>query len=102
MPIQRNSTSCIAGGGSVEPYIGEIWDDRYGCPGKFSILRCVSCRQMVTSPLLAEEDLPALYSQYYPRRETSFGAARQEADAVIAEGSERKRRQASPDPAGHA
>ncbi len=91
MLIKRNSTTCIACGGAVEPYIGDIWDDRYGCPGKFSILRCASCGQMVTSPLLAEADLPALYSQYYPRSATDFAAVRQEADAALAEGAERKR-----------
>jgi SAM-dependent methyltransferase len=91
MLIKTNSISCIACSGAVEPYIGEIWDDRYGCPGKFSVLRCATCGQMVTSPLLAEEDLPALYSQYYPRRETDFDAVRGEADAVLVKGSERKR-----------
>jgi hypothetical protein len=102
MSIQSNSTGCIACGGALAPYIGEIWDDRYGCPGKFSILRCASCGQMVTSPLLAEDDLPALYRRYYPRCETNFEAVRQEANAVLAEGSERNRRQASPNPTGHA
>ena len=98
---RQTSTMCIACGASNEPYIDEIWDDRYGAPGKFSILKCVSCGQMVTSPLLAEEDLPALYSRYYPRREVDLTALRKEADAVLLEGAESKRYREGTDNQGH-
>jgi SAM-dependent methyltransferase len=84
-------SACIACGSENQPYIDKIWDDRYGAPGTFSILKCVSCGQMVTSPLLTEDDLPALYSRYYPRRNVDFSALRNEADAVLLQGAERKR-----------
>jgi SAM-dependent methyltransferase len=93
--------TCIACGANTEPYIDEIWDDRYGSPGTFSILKCVSCGQMVTSPPLAEKDLPELYSRYYPRREVDFNALRSEADAVLAEGAAHKRRREGTDNQGH-
>ena len=55
-------------------FIDRIWDDRYGCPGVFSVRQCISCGQMVTAPQLSEGDLPALYSQYYPRCNIDFDA----------------------------
>jgi 2-polyprenyl-3-methyl-5-hydroxy-6-metoxy-1,4-benzoquinol methylase len=80
---KQTATACIACGGANEPYIDGIWDDRYGCPGKFSIFKCVSCGQMVTSPPLKEQDLPALYSRYYPRASVDLAAIKREADAVL-------------------
>ncbi len=64
--------ACIACGSANQPYIDRIWDDRYGAPGIFSILKCTGCGQMVTSPPLTESDLPALYSRYYPRKNVRF------------------------------
>jgi SAM-dependent methyltransferase len=98
---KQNPMMCIACGAASEPHIGEIWDDRYGAPGKFSILRCASCGQMVTSPPLTEADLPALYSRYYPRREVDLAALRKEADAVLLDGAESKRRREGTDNQGH-
>src|ERR1700750_2749464 len=84
-------SDCIACGSANQPYIDESRDDRCGAPCIFSILKCVSCGQMVTSPTLAESDLPALYSRYYPRRNPDFAALRKEADAVLQEGAARRR-----------
>ena len=99
--MKATSTNCIACGAGNGPYIDEIWDDRYGSPGKFSILKCASCGQMVTSPLLEETDLPALYSSYYPRRDVDFNALRKEADAVLADGAKQKRYREGTDNQGH-
>jgi SAM-dependent methyltransferase len=93
--------TCIACGAANQPYIDRIWDDRYGAPGTFSILRCAGCGQMVTSPLLSEDDLPALYSRYYPRRNIDFTALRKEADAVLVEGAARRRYLDGTDNQGH-
>jgi SAM-dependent methyltransferase len=78
-----------------------MWDDRYGAPGTFAVLKCVSCGQMVTSPPLTEADLPALYSRYYPRRDVDFTALRREADAVLLEGAADKRHRDGTDNQGH-
>jgi SAM-dependent methyltransferase len=94
-------TQCIACNGPNAPYINEIWDDRYGSPGTFSILKCDRCGQMVTSPTLAETDLPALYSRYYPRREVDLEAIRREADLVLSEGAAEKRHREGTDNQGH-
>ncbi|MBY3152895.1 class I SAM-dependent methyltransferase [Rhizobium laguerreae] len=73
---------CIACGSNMETFIERISDDRYGCPGVYSIKRCVSCGHMTTTPPLTEEDLPGLYSTYYPRREVDFSAIEREAALV--------------------
>jgi SAM-dependent methyltransferase len=97
----QTPTTCIACGGPTRLYIEEIWDDRYGSPGKFSIRKCDRCSQMVTSPMLAETDLPALYSRYYPRREVDLVAIRKEADLVLLEGAAEKRQREGTDNQGH-
>ena len=97
----QSPTKCIACGAANENYIDEIWDDRYGSPGVFSILKCVNCGQMVTSPLLAERDLPALYSTYYPRRDVDFEALKKEAALVLLPGAEETRRRNGTDNQGH-
>ncbi|MGO4133798.1 class I SAM-dependent methyltransferase [Rhizobium brockwellii] len=73
---------CIACGSKMQTFIERISDDRYGCPGVYSIDRCVSCGHMSTTPRLTEEDLPALYSNYYPRREIDFDALEREAALI--------------------
>jgi 2-polyprenyl-3-methyl-5-hydroxy-6-metoxy-1,4-benzoquinol methylase len=47
--------------------VGLLHDDRYGRPGRFPAVRCASCghAQLLDSP--GEEELGALYSQFYPR-----------------------------------
>lgn len=76
--------TCITCDSELEVFIDQIWDDRYGCPGLFSIRRCISCGQMVTTPRLREEDLPALYSRHYPRRTVDFEDMEREAALVAA------------------
>jgi SAM-dependent methyltransferase len=99
--MKQISTACIACGASNEPYIDEIWDDRYGAPGKFSILKCADCGQMVTSPLLAEQDLPALDSRCYPRGHVDFAVIEREADLVLQSESATIHRRNGTDDQGH-
>jgi 2-polyprenyl-3-methyl-5-hydroxy-6-metoxy-1,4-benzoquinol methylase len=47
-----------------------VFDDRYGCPDLFELVRCKACGHVMTSPSLAEEELASLYSTYYPRKQT--------------------------------
>lgn len=82
-------------------FIEKIWDDRYGCPGVFSILRCDSCGQMVTTPRLTEADLPGLYSKYYPRRNIDFNALEREGALVRGKFARFKRWLAGTDNQGH-
>lgn len=58
----------------MREYFGSMFDDRYGFPGYFSLHCCPTCGQLQTVPLLIDKDLPALYSNFYPRREIDIGA----------------------------
>lgn len=49
--------------------VRSVFDDRYGCPGQFELVQCMSCNHMMTSPRLGEEDLGELYGTYYPRKQ---------------------------------
>ena len=82
--MTKHKAQCIACGSCMEMFIEKIWDDRYGFPGVFSIMRCVSCDLMITMPRLTEADLPSLYSRYYPRRNIDFDALEREAARVKA------------------
>lgn len=66
--------------------VRDAFDDRYGHPGKFTIQRCVVCGHLMTSPLLREADLPALYGDYYPRKNISAAAVAESAADVAAPG----------------
>lgn len=46
----------------------EIFDDRYGEPNRYQLVRCAACGHVATAPRLRELDLPALYGTYYPRK----------------------------------
>lgn len=72
-------------------FIDRIWDDRYGAPGSFKIVRCVACSQMATTPRLREADLPNLYSTYYPRRGVDYEAIEREANLVTRPGAALRR-----------
>src|SRR5438105_13158245 len=66
--------ACIACGKTMTEHYAAMFDDRYGCPGHFSIFRCPACQHMQTMPLLAESELPDLYAKYYPRRHIDIDA----------------------------
>jgi len=54
-------------------YADNLFDDRYGYPGYFALVKCKSCGQIETNPAISEERLAALYSNYYPRHEVDVG-----------------------------
>ncbi len=49
----------------------QAYDDRYGQPDLFNVVRCTHCGHVMTLPRLRESDLGALYSTYYPRKQVS-------------------------------
>lgn len=60
--------SCPVCASAEHTSIRPVFDDRYGCPDMFSLVRCNVCGHLMTSPALTEEELAGLYSTYYPRR----------------------------------
>lgn len=85
----------------MDAYIDAISDDRYGCPGVFSIQRCPSCGQMATCPPLTEDDLPALYSSFYPRRHVDYQELQTEAHRAASPYAAIRRWMAGTDNQGH-
>ncbi len=61
--------TCCAVCNSIEATtVRPVFDDRYGCPDTFSLVRCNACGHIMTSPALQEDELGRLYSTYYPRK----------------------------------
>ena len=59
-----------------------LFDDRYGHPGEFAVARCAECGFMSTEPRMVESDLPALYSEYYPRGKSTPDGVRRSAETM--------------------
>ena len=45
----------------------ELYDDRYGYPGIFQLVKCTNCRHLFLEGDFSPELLSNLYSNYYPR-----------------------------------
>jgi len=75
------TAACACCGAALSFGSETVFDDRYGHPGSFRLACCASCGAIETVPRLAEKDLPALYTQYYPRRELDPGAVTVPADS---------------------
>ena len=58
---------CPACNGCSVSYIRDVFDDRYGHPELFKLIRCNDCGHVMTTPMLNENDLADLYGTYYPR-----------------------------------
>ena len=70
---------CICCEQVLTPSAGKMFDDRYGYPQFFDIYQCNNCGQYQTAPLLADDELPLLYSKYYPRKKIDIKAIKSEA-----------------------
>jgi 2-polyprenyl-3-methyl-5-hydroxy-6-metoxy-1,4-benzoquinol methylase len=44
-----------------------VYDDRYGYPGNFLVVQCLSCGHKQLQAEFTSENLTELYTQYYPR-----------------------------------
>lgn len=62
--------------------VSSVFDDRYGNPEQFVLVRCLQCDHLMTSPQLRESDLPALYGTYYPRKSISSASVAKQAIGV--------------------
>lgn len=55
-------------------YLQDLFDDRYGYPGSFSVYRCDQCGFAQLSPAIPPAELENLYTQYYPRKDISVAS----------------------------
>lgn len=46
----------------------KLYDDRYGYPGLYQLMRCPQCGHCFIDKLFSSEEISKLYSSYYPRR----------------------------------
>ncbi|WP_406656581.1 class I SAM-dependent methyltransferase [Methanolobus sp. ZRKC2] len=53
----------------TELFYEDIYDDRYGFPQTYSLLKCDSCGHAIVSPELTPKEISTLYTEYYPRKE---------------------------------
>lgn len=67
---------CNEAGAAV---LRQAYDDRYGQPDLLSLVQCIHCGHVMTSPRLRESDLGALYSTYYPRKQVNVEGLKREA-----------------------
>lgn len=56
---------CLFCGHEIQQIIGELFDDRFGAPGKYSIARCSHCGLEQTRPRPSETELKELYERFY-------------------------------------
>lgn len=45
-----------------------LWDDRYGYPGQFELMRCTNCGHAYLNCDMTPGQLSELYTNYYPRK----------------------------------
>lgn len=74
-----NSLRCPVCVGTGVNFLRQAFDDRYGHPDLFNLVRCTHCGHVMTSPMLCDSDLGTLYSSYYPRKQVNVEALRREA-----------------------
>ena len=58
---------CPVCGSSASAIGAKLFDDRYGYPGKFSLMRCRECGHAFLEHDFTRKQLTDLYSNYYPR-----------------------------------
>src|SRR4051812_29617631 len=57
---------CIICDGSLRCLYKDLYDDRYGAPGKFDIYKCQSCGFARIRPEILKKNLSNFYEKYYP------------------------------------
>ena len=56
-----------------------LYDDRYGEPNFYSIIECTQCRHYCTFPRINNNQLSALYGNFYPRKNINLESIVKEA-----------------------
>ena len=57
---------CLICGDKIKPLVRDLFDDRYGAPGRYSIYQCQKCGFGRITPSLNEKETGNFYAQYYP------------------------------------
>lgn len=60
--------NCPVCGTAAVGGIQNLWDDRYGYPGHFTLMRCANCGHEFLDCGMTPSQLGELYTNYYPRK----------------------------------
>ena len=63
----KNYINCPICKGGDNSIITELYDDRYGYPGRFILLKCLSCGHKYINSDMSNEQISELYTNFYPR-----------------------------------
>ncbi|MBI4032680.1 class I SAM-dependent methyltransferase [Candidatus Berkelbacteria bacterium] len=58
--------NCQICGGLTRPLMYDLFDDRYGAPGRHTVYRCDACGFGRTLPGLAPDEIGVFYAKHYP------------------------------------
>ena len=58
--------TCIICGGKSKIIYNDLYDDRYGAPGRHDIYQCINCGFGRTFPGLKKKNIAKFYSNFYP------------------------------------
>lgn len=65
-------STCPVCGGATRIVWDDLYDDRYGYPGMFTLRACRSCGHRFVATAFSPTELTALYTGYYPRGRLSL------------------------------
>lgn len=65
--MSKNPTKCLVCRYSLQVFLSNLFDDRYGYPGSYSLLQCQRCGHLVLDKFFSPDQLRKLYTDYYPR-----------------------------------
>ena len=63
--LTDHASSCPRCGGTCRPVLEGLFDERFGAPGTYAILKCGNCGLEQTWPRPSEEELKGLYERFY-------------------------------------
>ncbi len=78
-----NIILCPVCGENNASFLWNAFDDRYGQPDLFKLIRCNNCSHIMTTPMPDEDKLSNLYGTYYPRKNITATQVKAEASKVI-------------------
>lgn len=61
-----SSLKCSICNSSSNSFYTEVYDDRYGYPGRFKLCKCNNCQHVYLDEKFDSETLTRLYTDYYP------------------------------------
>ncbi|HQH99514.1 MAG TPA: class I SAM-dependent methyltransferase [Spirochaetota bacterium] len=67
-----NTNCIICGSSNTHVMISGLYDDRYGYPGSFDLLRCRDCNHKTLLADISDVMVSRLYTDYYPRSSYSI------------------------------